>query len=266
MARSASKRGGDGFIDVSVAIRDGMPHWPDNPPIEVERVLDLEHGDVATVSKMSLGVHTGTHMDAPNHFVAGATGIDRMPFDATIGRARVIPIRDPQLVRVRELEKHAIRRGERILLRTRNSPRVWQAENFVEDFVHLSVEAAEWLAKRGIRTLGVDYLSVGGFLDNSGEAVHHALLGAGIWIIEGLDLSPIPPGPCELICLPIKLLDGDGAPARAIVRPLGRSGGTRPRKAGRVAARTSARSKAGRRARAAAREAPSSRRARPRKA
>jgi arylformamidase len=210
------------FIDVSVTIRDGMPHWPDNPPIVVERVFDLAHGSPATVSKISLGVHTGTHMDAPSHFLAGALGIDRMPLDATIGRARVIRIKDPKLVRVRELEKHKIRRGERILLRTRNSPRVWETDQFVEDFVHLTAESAQWLAERGVRTLGVDYLSVGGFLDNSGESVHHALLNAGIWIIEGLDLSRVPEGPCELICLPLKLLDGDGAPARAIVRPLRR--------------------------------------------
>ena len=276
MARSPSSKrrsGPDGYIDVSVPIRDGMPHWPDNPPIEVERVLDLDHGDVATVSRMSLGVHTGTHMDAPNHFVAGATGIDRMPLDATIGRARVIAIRDPELVRVRELEKHPIRRGERILLRTRNSPRVWEARQFVEDFVHLSVEAAEWLAERGIRTLGVDYLSVGGFLDNSGEAVHRALLGAGIWIIEGLDLSRIAPGPCDLICLPIKLLDGDGAPARAIVRPLVGRGGARPRKAAGVGRQAAARSEPRRpaRTRAAAprdrqAEQPPARNARRRKA
>ena len=224
-AQSKRARGGKatGFIDVSVSIRDGMPHWPENPAIRVERVLDLEHGDVATVSKISLGVHTGTHMDAPSHFLRGTPGIDEMPFDATIGRARVIQIRDPKLVQVRELEKAEIRRGERILLRTRNSPGAWEADHFVEDFVHLSTEAAQWLAQRGIMTLGVDYLSVGGFLDDTGESVHHALLGAGIWIIEGLNLSSVPAGPCDLICLPLKLFGADGAPARAIVRPLRRT-------------------------------------------
>jgi arylformamidase len=222
-ASAGSKKSRNGFIDVSVAIRNGMPHWPDNPSIVVERVMDLEKGHPATVSKISLGVHTGTHMDAPSHFLAGTPGIDKMPLDATIGRARVIKIQDPKLVRVKELEKHRIRRGERILLRTRNSPRAWDADHFVEDFVHLTPEAAQWFADRGVRTLGVDYLSVGGFLDGSGESVHHALLKAGIWIIEGLNLSRVPPGPCELICLPLKLLDGDGAPARAIVRTLARS-------------------------------------------
>lgn len=223
MARvSRQKATGTGFIDVSVPIRAGMPHWPDNPPVAVDRIFDLAHGHPATVSRISLGVHTGTHMDAPSHFLAGAPGIDRMPLDATIGRARVIQIRDPQRVRVKELEKHRVRRGERILLRTCNSPRVWKTAHFVEDFVHLTPEAAEWFADRGVRALGVDYLSVGGFLDRSGEAVHHALLNAGIWIIEGLDLTRVPPGPCELICLPLKVLDGDGAPARAIIRPLKR--------------------------------------------
>ncbi len=208
-----------GWIDVSVPVASGMAHWPDNPPVEIERTLDLDHGDAANVSKLSLGAHTGTHMDAPIHFVRGATSIDRMPFDATIGPARVIAIKDPEAVRVKELEKHGIRRGERILLRTRNSPRAWQAPGFVEDFVYLTTEAALWIAARGVRTIGVDYLSVGGYRAGNGVAVHRALLEAGVWIIEGLDLSGVRPGPVDLICLPVKVLGGDGAPARAVVRP-----------------------------------------------
>jgi arylformamidase len=208
------------WIDVSVPIATGMAHWPDNPPIVVERTLDMEHGDAANVSKMSLGVHTGTHVDAPVHFDPGATAIDRMPIDATVGRARVIAIANKTAVTVEELEAARIKRGERILLRTRNSPRAWKQPGFVEDFVYLTTDAARWIAKRGVRTVGVDYLSVGGYRAGNGEAVHHALLGAGVWIIEGLDLSRVPPGACELMCLPIKVKDGDGAPARAFVRPL----------------------------------------------
>lgn len=199
-----------------------MAHWPDNAPVVVERTLAIERGDCANVSKLSLGVHTGTHMDASLHFGDGGLAIDQMPLDAAIGRARVVLIRDPVVVTVRELAAARIRRGERILLRTRNSPRAWQAGGFVEDFVYLSTEAAEWIAARGVRTLGVDYLSVGGYRAGNGEEVHRALFAAGVWIIEGLDLSRVPAGPCELICLPIKVQGGDGAPARAIVRPLGR--------------------------------------------
>ena len=212
----------DGWIDVSVAVKDGMAHWPDNPPVVVERTLDMDHGDAANVSKLSCGVHTGTHVDAPVHFRPGATAIDAMPLDATVGRARVVRISDKKHVTVKELERAQIKRGERILLRTRNSPAAWKQPGFVEDFVYLTTEAAEWIAAKGVKTIGVDYLSVGGYQAGNGEDVHRALLGAGVWIIEGLDLSRVPPGPCELICLPLKVSGGDGAPARAIVRPLAR--------------------------------------------
>jgi arylformamidase len=215
----SGKRTRSEWIDVSVAITNGMVHWPDNPAIVVERTLDIDQGATANVTRISFGVHTGTHVDAPVHFRAGAMGIDRMPIAATMGRARVISIRDPVSVKVKELAEHRIRRGERILLRTRNSPRAWRSKKFVEDFVYLSTEAAEWIAARGVLTLGVDYLSVAGFRAGNGEAVHRALLDAGVWIIEGLDLSRVPPGSCELACLPLKIVDSDGAPARAVVRP-----------------------------------------------
>ena len=222
MPSSRRPRAG-GWIDISVPISTGMAHWPDNPPVDLQRTLDMERGDKANVSRLSLGVHSGTHMDAPVHFQPGAASIDQMPLDATVGRARVIRIRDRVQVTVRELEPARIRRGERILLRTRNSPTAWHGRRFVEDFVHLSTEAAQWIAARGVRALGVDYLSVGGYLARNGAAVHHALLGAGVWIIEGLDLSRVPAGPCELICLPLRLVGSDGAPARAIVRPIPRA-------------------------------------------
>jgi arylformamidase len=206
-----------GWIDVSVPLRSGMVHWPDNPPVRIERMLDVECGDAANVSTISLGSHTGTHMDAPIHFVPGGAGMDRMPLDATIGQARVIEIQDPISIKPDELDPHGIGRGERVLFKTQNSTRRWWTQDFVEDFVYVSQEAARYLADRGVRTVGVDYLSVGGFWKD-GVETHQALLGPGIWVIEGLDLSGIGPGEYELICLPLKVEDGDGAPARAIVR------------------------------------------------
>jgi arylformamidase len=194
-----------------------MVHWPDNPPVRIERLLDMARGDVANVSTISLGSHTGTHMDAPLHFVRGAEGMDRMPLDATIGRARVIEIQDPTSVKPDELGPHEIGRGARILFKTRNSSLVWWTRDFIEDFVYVSQEAARYLADREVRTVGVDYLSVGEFRKD-GVETHEALLGAGIWVIEGLDLSVVGPGEYELICLPLKVADGDGAPARAILR------------------------------------------------
>ncbi|MEN9519746.1 MAG: hypothetical protein RLZZ381_2334, partial [Cyanobacteriota bacterium] len=146
-------------------------------------------------------------------------GIDRMPLDATIGRARVIEIKDPQQIKVEELEPHNIQAGERILFKTQNSDSALKSKTFVEDFVHISTAAAQYLAEKKVRTVGVDYLSVGGYEGNVIE-VHHALLGSGIWAIEGLNLAEVEPGEYELICLPIKLKNGDGGLARAILRPI----------------------------------------------
>lgn len=207
-----------GWIDVSVTVRSGMVHWPDNPPVRVERMLDIERGDVANVSSISMGSHTATHMDAPLHFIRDGKSLDELPLAAVMGRARVVEIQDPVSVKPEELRQHGISRGERVLFKTRNSVRGWASdEAFDEDFVFVSQEAARYLAEREVRTVGVDYLSVGGFHED-GEETHGALLGAGIWVIEGLDLSGVEPGEYELICLPIKVEHSDGAPARAILR------------------------------------------------
>lgn len=205
------------WIDVSVPLYTGMAHWPDNPPVQIERQLDIGRGDLCNVSKLSMGAHTGTHMDAPVHWIEGAPGIDTMPLDATIGPARVLEIADPVSVTRAELEPHNIRVGERILLKTRNSTRAWNSDAFVEDFVYIAHEAAQYLAERHVRTVGVDYLSVGGFTQD-GPETHRALLTAGIWIIEGLNLAPVTAGDYDLICLPIKVRGGDGAPSRALLR------------------------------------------------
>lgn len=205
------------WIDISVPVRNGMVHWPGDPPFHIERALDQEKGDVATVSKMTLGVHTGTHMDAPLHFIRHARSIDSMPLDATVGRARVIEIRDPKSIKREELLGHAIAAGERILFKTTNSDRAWNSDAFDEDFVFIAQDGARYLAECGVRSVGVDYLSVGGFRED-GPETHHALLAAGIWIIEGLNLKDVAPGAYELVCLPLKLAGSEGAPARAILK------------------------------------------------
>ena len=194
-----------------------MVHWPDNPEVEISRTLDMSRGDKCNVSKLSMGAHTGTHMDAPIHFITGGKGIDEMPPRIALGRARVIEIKDKESIKPEELSSKKIQKGERILFRTFNSMRVWKSDTFVEDFVYISKEAARYLANIGIELVGVDYLSVGGYKRDSVET-HQALLGAGIWIIEGLNLSQIEPGNYELVCLPIKIVGGDGAPSRALVR------------------------------------------------
>jgi len=205
------------WIDVSVPVRNGMVHWPGDPPFHIERATDQEKGDTATVSRMSLGVHTGTHMDAPVHFIEKAAGIDELPLDATVGPARVIPIRDTKSIKRAELMEHSIQSGERILFKTSNSDHAWQSDEFDENFVFISKDAAEYLVECGVRCVGVDYLSVGGFRED-GPETHDALLSGGIWIIEGLDLNGVEPGDYELICLPLRLVGSDGSPARAIIR------------------------------------------------
>jgi len=207
------------WIDVSVPVYNGMVHWPDNPPVEIRRMLDMDRGDVCNVSTLSFGSHTGTHMDAPVHFISGGKGIDEMPLDATIGSARVIPISNREKILPEELIPQKIQSGERILFKTSNSSIAWKSSTFDENFVYLSKEAAQYLASLRIKIVGVDYLSVGGFKKDAAD-IHRYLLGAGIWIIEGLNLSGVEPGNYELVSLPIKIRGGDGAPARTILRKM----------------------------------------------
>jgi arylformamidase len=209
------------WIDVSVTLRSGMVSWPGDPPARFTHASDMMRGDPSTVSLLEMGAHSGTHMDAPAHFIRGSSGIDEMPLDAAIGPAWVILIRDRESIKIDELVQHAIRPGDRILFRTRNSDHVWDTDSFVEGFVSISPEAARYLAEQRVRLVGIDYLSVGGFHANGAE-VHRALLEAGIWIVEGLNLKQVEPGPVELVCLPLKIAGGDGAPARALVKQIGK--------------------------------------------
>ena len=207
------------WIDVTVPVRNGMVHWPGDPEFHIQRVHDQLKGDVCTVSKITMGAHTGTHMDAPLHFVKDAAPIDQIPLEAVIGPARVIGIRDRKSIRREELERHEIEAMDRVLFKTANSDHLWSKDEFDEDFIFIAHDAAAYLAERGVQTVGVDYLSVGGFSTDAVET-HQALLGAGIWVVEGLDLSGVEPGLYELICLPLKLVDAEGAPARAVLRSI----------------------------------------------
>ena len=204
------------WIDISVAVpAQGFVHWPGDPAFKRTLVQAIDRGDVANLSCIEGSAHTGTHMDAPRHFLADGRTIETMPLDATVGRARVIQIEDPQSIPMREVERHQISEGERILFRTANSPRVWQTNEFVKDHISIPPDTAEYLVSRRIRSVGVDYLSVGG------PETHRTLLGAGIWVIEGLNLVDVEPGEYDLICLPVKLIGADGSPARAIIRRIG---------------------------------------------
>jgi len=205
------------WIDISVPVKSGMAHWPGDIDVSVTRVSSMAEGAEYNLSQLHMSAHTGTHMDAPLHFVDQAISIDKMPLDATVGPARVIEIDAMESIGRADLEPFEIEPGERLLIKTRNTSRCWETDEFFKDFVYISEDGARYVAERRIRSLGVDYLSVAGFFKDTVET-HVALLLAGIWIIEGLDLRGVEPGRYDLICLPLKLLGADGAPARAILR------------------------------------------------
>ena len=207
------------WTDISVPLRSSMVHWPGDPPVVIERISGEGQGDAAVVSALSLVSHSGTHIDAPAHYLPQGTSIDLMPPEITIGNVRVIEIKDSRSIKPEELIPHRIQKDERVLFKTDNSQRVWHTDKFIEDYVYISVEAAHLLAELGIKMVGIDCLSVGGYQDD-GAVTHRILLENGIWIIEGLDLSPVKQGTYELICLPLNIYGGDGAPARAVIRPL----------------------------------------------
>jgi arylformamidase len=206
------------WIDVSVPVRSGMVHWPGDPEVSLERVMSIDEGAEANVTRLAMSAHTGTHMDAPLHYFEDDPGIEELPLEIAMGPARVIGIEGEEPIDRGQLEGLDIQGGERILFRTANSERPCVERDFDPAFVHVSVEAAELLGEVGVALVGVDYLSVGGYRSDGAET-HRALLGAGVWVVEGLDLSAVEPGDYELICLPVKLVGSDGAPARVLLRP-----------------------------------------------
>ncbi|MEE8413659.1 MAG: cyclase family protein [Dehalococcoidales bacterium] len=209
------------WIDISIPFRDKMVHWPSDPVPRVERIKDRDKGDPVTLTEIQIIDHVGTHIDAPLHFIAGGATIDKMPLNATVGRARVIEIKDTESIKLAELLPYNIRRGERILFKTLNSERCYQTDEFIEDYVYFATEVAQHLVDRGVRAVGLDYLSIGTYGSrDSIHDTHQILLENGVYIIEGINLSGVKPGRYELICLPILLEKGDAAPARAILKPI----------------------------------------------
>ena len=210
------------WIDISYPIKDGMLYWPQEPepPSIIARSSTVEGEGTVTMTEMVINTHHGTHVDSPRHFIPDGLAIDEMPLDAIMGPARIIEIKDKELVKPEELEGYDIQPGERILFKTVNSS-YYCLGKFVEDFVHLRSEAANFLKEKRISVVGIDYLAIGSFKDRMELIkVHRILLSSGIWIIEALDLSDVTEGRYEIICLPIKIGQGDAGQARAIVRPI----------------------------------------------
>jgi len=206
--------------DVTVPISEKMPMRPGLPRVQIERLSSTAKGDPANVSHLHFSSHTGTHVDAPHNFVERGSTVDMLPLDVLIGPAFVAEVRELEgnAIQAYDLARlHFPRSTTRLLIKTTNS-HFWEDRliEFEPNYVHLAPQTAGWLVKRGIQLIGVDYLSVE---DHRGKdfRVHHALLEAGVIILEGLDLSQVPEGPCQLVCLPLKIKGGDGAPARVLV-------------------------------------------------
>lgn len=205
------------IYDLTVTIHNGMPVWPGHPAVELERINDMAAGAHSNVSRLSLAVHTGTHVDAPVHFLAGGNGVERLALEVLVGPAYVIELPDSiNVVTAAELQAAAIPAGvERVLLKTRNSAGWKTATEFNPAYVGLSDDGAEYLVERGVRLVGIDYLSIAPYKQS--RPTHETLLNAGVVILEGLDLSGIAPGNYTLVCLPLKLAGSDGAPARVVL-------------------------------------------------
>ena len=211
------------YYDVTVPLFNELPTYPGDPGIEIGNWRSLAKGDSANVSVVSFGAHTGTHVDAPAHFIEGAEKIESPPFASLIGEAVVVEVPD-DYVDIDEVfvKAHVPPGTERVLFKTRNSA-FWSETplEFHKDFTHLNLGAATWLRDQGAKLIGIDYLSIERFKSGNHE-VHLALLSKGVVILEGLNLINVPAGRYELICLPLRLRSelGDGAPARAVLRTL----------------------------------------------
>lgn len=205
------------WIDISVPLHSGMAHWPGDPEPSFERISEIGQGAAANVTMCRMTAHTGTHMDAPCHFLDGKDGIDRFPLGLAVGPARVIDVPNASVLGRAQLESKNIQPGERVLFKTRNSDRRWDNQDFETGFVAFDASGARFLVERGASLVGVDYLSVGLF-QGDGVETHQALLGAGVWILEGLNLAAVPEGEYDLVCLPLRIAGCDGSPARAILR------------------------------------------------
>jgi arylformamidase len=211
------------IYDISVPISAATPTYPGDPGVEIKQWAAIAGGDPANVSLLHFGAHTATHVDAPAHFIEGAPKVDAMQLDSLIGRALVVLIADDvDAITVSQLAELDLMNTSRLLFKTRNSP-FWSSvsNGFRDDFTYIAPDAARALVEAGIRLVGIDYLSVEKF-QSARHETHEILLSQGVVIVEGLDLSEVPTGYYELICLPLRIAGGtgDGAPARAVLRTI----------------------------------------------
>ena len=207
------------IYDVTIAISEFIPTFPGDPAVKIDACHSIANGDSSNVSQICLGLHTATHVDAPNHFIEGTRRVDELDLDKLVGDCRVIEL-DENVMAITAQHVEKLENVERLLFKTRNS-QFWNEpeKGFRTDFTYISPEAAQILVEKGVKLVGIDYLSVEQFGANS-FATHITLLENEVVILEGLDLREVPAGDYELFCLPLKIVGGtgDGAPASIILR------------------------------------------------
>ena len=204
------------LIDVTVPIDSNLATYPGNTPFSLEGIKRLANGDSSNVSTLHMSAHAGTHVDAPRHFFDDGEGVESLALEMLCGRTRVVELTTRKGITAEDLAGFDLREDVRLLLKTANS-RLWGTSDFQEDFIGVTEGAARFLVDRGVKVLGVDYLSVEPY-KTPGAPAHHVLLGARTIIIEGLNLRAVEPGTYEMFCLPLAVVGADGAPARVILR------------------------------------------------
>ena len=201
--------------DITVPIQSGMLHYPGSPEVQIHIRKSMAKGDPGNSSALSCSVHTGTHVDAPFHFIADGATIDALDLSTLIGPARVFALDVAGEIRPEHLARLDFTGVERALFKTKNSHLMYEP-TFTDDYAHVGVAGAEVLAAHGLKLLGIDYITVEGY-GNPDSPAHKVLLGTGMIVLEGIDLRAIEPGDYQLICLPLKIANGDGAPARVVL-------------------------------------------------
>lgn len=206
------------FLDISLTVSPELPVWPGDPAIVLERYRWIARGNASNDTRLACSVHAGTHVDAPAHFFENGATVEQLPLDILIGPAFVAELPEVDVITPEILNALAIPPDStRILFKTKNSALWAQPDSrFNPQYVALSAEAARWIVRKGLRLVGIDYLSIQKF-DDPEPFTHAILLDAGIVIVEGLNLQNVTPGPYQLICLPLKLSGSDGAPARVVL-------------------------------------------------
>ena len=202
--------------DVTVPLSSDVPVYPGDPPFQAEPTHRIADGEPYNASRLTMSTHSGTHVDAPYHFLADGATVDALPLEILMGKARVVEVQVRDKIERADLELLDLRADLRVLVKTRMSGQL-RSGAFQEDFVHLTPDAALYLVQAGLKLVGIDYLSVEKY-GSKDFAAHHALLEAGVVIVEGLDLSEVEPGEYDMTCLPLRIVGADGSPARVVLR------------------------------------------------